>query len=637
MEKLKLHSPDITQENIAKLAELFPNCMTESKTEDGAVKRAIDFDLLRQELATSVVEGPQERYQLNWPGKREALLTANAPIAKTLRPCRAESVDFDKTQNLFIEGDNLDALKLMQETYLNKVTMIYIDPPYNTGNDFIYEDDFAEDTESYFDRSNQIDDKGQRLVANTESNGRFHSDWLSMIYSRLRLAKTLLKEEGVLFFNIGEEEISNTEKMLNEIFGEENKISIIPRVAKTASDVGKFFAPSMDYILCYAKNISCTNGFSDKVKEELFKKTETEGPRVGERYRDDVALYQSSLTLERSKNARYFIECPDGSVCIPPEEKRWRIIEPSFLEMKSKNMIVFKKTNTSPLLDAEGHQSRWNLYTKSYLKDREEKGARPRNFIEDCFNRKGADLIKKYGISFDFSKPIELMRYLAEIMGVTNNDLVMDFFAGSASTAHAILEMNKDDGGSRRCIMVQLQEPCDEKSEAFKSGFKTISEIGKERIRRVGKKIKQDNVGKEGIDQLDIGFRVLKVDTSNMKDVYYVPDAVAQSDLLGQVDNIREDRTPEDLLFQVLLDWGVDLALPLSQETIVGKNVFFVDSNALAACFETGITEEFVKALAARHPLRAVFRDAGFGSDSVKINIEQIFKLISPTTEVKSI
>jgi|APLak6261664640_1056046.scaffolds.fasta_scaffold01727_2 adenine-specific DNA-methyltransferase len=637
MEKLNLHSPDFTQENIVKLAELFPNCVTETREADGTLKQAIDFDQLRQELSTSVVEGSQERYQLNWPGKREALLTANAPIAKTLRPCREESVDFDSTQNLFIEGDNLDALKLLQETYLGKVKMIYIDPPYNTGNDFIYEDDFAEDTASYMQRSNQKDYEGNRLVANNESNGRFHSDWLSMMYPRLKLARNLLRDDGIFFLNIGEEEISNSEKILNEVFGDANKISIISRIAKSASDSGKFFAPSMDYILCYAKEIFSANGFSDKVKEELFKKIERSGPRKGEKYRDDVALYQSSLTLERSKNARYFIECPDGSMCIPPEGKRWRVIESSYFDFKNNDMIVFKETKSSPLLDKNGNSSKWNLYTKSYLKDREEKGARPRNYIDNCINRKGADLIKKIGIPFDFSKPIELMKYLTEIIGVEDGDIIMDLFAGSASTAHSVMALNAEDGGQRKFIMVQLPEACDEKSEAYKAGYKTIAEIGKERIRRAGNKIKAENASKEGIANLDIGFRVLKIDSSNMKDIYYTPDAVQQDHLFDQVDNIREGRSAEDLLFQVLLDWGVDLTLPITQETIASKTVLFVDGNALAACFDADIDEAFVKELAARHPLRVVFRDDGFASDSVKINIEQIFKLISPTTEIKVI
>jgi adenine-specific DNA-methyltransferase len=637
MNKLKMHSPDLTQANIDKLAELFPNCLVESRDVKGVVTRSIDFDQLRQELSTSVVEGPQERYQLNWPGKREALLTANAPIAKTLRPCREESVDFDTTQNLFIEGDNLDALRLLQETYLNKVKLIYIDPPYNTGNDFIYEDDFAESTGSYFERSNQANDAGQRMIANTESNGRLHSDWMSMMYPRLKLARNLLREDGVIFVNIGEEEVANTEIMLSEVFGAANKISTISRLAKTASDVGKFFAPSIDFLLCYAKDLSKTEGFSDKVKEDLFSKVESTGERAGELYRDDVALYQSSLTLERSRNARYYIDCPDGTRCIPPEGKRWRVIEPSYLEMAAKGMIVFKRTKTSPLLDENGLQSAWNLYTKSYLKDREEKGARPRNYIDGFINRQGADLIKKYGIPFDFSKPVGLMRYLCEIVGINDGEIVLDFFAGSCSTAHSVMELNAEDGRKRRYLMVQVPEPCPLGSEASKGGYKTIADIGKERIRRTGKKIKEDLTSKEVVTTLDIGIRVLKVDSSNLYDVFYNPDRVTQDQLAGMVNNIRQDRTSEDLLFQVLLDWGVDLALPIAKEIIDDKTVYFVDGNALAACFEEGVNEDFVKLLAKREPLRVVFRDAGFATDSVKINVEQIFKLMSPSTEVKTI
>jgi len=642
MDKLKLHSTDFTQENIAKLAALFPNCVTESKAEDGSVKRSIDFDQLRQELSTSIVEGPQERYQLNWPGKREALLTANAPIAKTLRPCREESVDFDTTQNLFIEGDNLDALKLLQETYLNKVKMIYIDPPYNTGNDFIYEDDFAENTEAYLERSNQKDEGGNRLVANMDTNGRFHSDWLSMMYSRLKLARNLLRDDGVILISIDDNEQATLKRLCDEIFGEQNFIGLfVVNASPSGIDYGHL-AKTHDYAIFYAKNIDATvtNQLREESKE--FRYSDADGGfNIYPLYNGNVAFnpktrpnlhYQFYLNPNNRLSDEFFeisLQPNDGWVEVWPVVSRkegiprvWRWGKPKAQEGLNKEIIGYKnEAGEYRIVQKSRHTSK---VIRSLLLDNEVSSRRGTGDFEKLFN----------GKIFSFPKSVELIRRFVEI-GTGEDDLLIDFFSGSSTTAHAVMRLNAEDGGKRKFIMVQLPEACDEKGEAFKAGYKTIAEIGKERIRRAGRKIKDENA--LTAPDLDIGFRVLKIDSSNMKDVYYAPDAVQQGDLLAQVDNIREDRTAEDLLFQVLLDWGVDLALPITTETIAGKQVFFVDSNALAACFEPGINEDFVKALAARHPLRAVFRDAGFGSDSVKINIEQIFKLISPTTEVKSI
>ncbi len=637
-----MHSQDLTERNIAKLAELFPNCMTEAKDEDGTIKHAIDFDQLRQELAAYIVDGPRERYQLNWPGKRESLLAANARIAKTLRPCRKESADFETTRNLFIEGDNLDVLKLLQETYLNRIKMIYIDPPYNTGHDFIYLDDFSQTEQEYLNASMQVSEYGERLVSNPSSDGRFHSNWLTMMFSRVKLSRNLLRDDGVIFFNIGEEELSNSIRILDEVFGSENFVSVVPRIAKTASNLGTHFASSVDFIVVYAKHLAALPPFRGEVDESLYKKVETEGSRIGDRYRDDVAFYQSSQKDIRP-NQKYFIECPDGSKVIPPcsiqdetmreGDGRWRWSKETY--QKQKHFLVFKETKTSPLVDQNGKQAKYNIYTKSYLSDRENTGTLPRNIITDFINRQGADLIKKFSIPFDFSKPVGLIHYLLKIQKMNDDDIVLDFFAGSSTTAHAVLQLNSEDGVRRRYIMIQLPEPCAQGSEAIKEGFPTIAEISKERIRRAGKKIQED-AGLLG-QNLDFGFRALKVDTSNMKDVYYIPDEVKKDDLFAHVDNIKEDRTPEDLLFQVLIDWGIDLGLPIKQESINGKTVYFVDQNALAACFDTGITETMVKEVAARKPLRVVFRDSGFSSDAVKINVEQIFKLLSPGTEVKSI
>jgi len=626
-DRLDLQSPDIVSDNFEKLAILFPNCVTE-----GADGKVIDFDLLKQELSYTVVEGNKERYRLEWPGKREAIVTANLPTTKTLRPVREDSVDFDNTENIYIEGDNLEVLKLLQESYLGKIKMIYIDPPYNTGKDFVYKDNFSKDAQDELIESGQKDEYNQRLVVNPEASGRYHSDWLSMMYPRLKLARNLLTQDGVFLVSIGQEEVSNLGRILIEIFGEDNYIALISRVAKTASDAGKFFAPSMDYILCFGKNTNATDKFNEKIKEDLFKKVETTGERKGELYRDDVALYQASLKLERSKNARYYIECPDGSKCIPPEGKRWRIIEESYLKMRNDNKIVFKKTKKSPLIDENGERSNWNLYTKSYLKDREEKGAAPRNFIEHCINRKGADLIKKLEIPFDFSKPIELTEYLLSIIGISDGDIVLDFFSGSASTAHGVMKYNSENTVNIRHIQVQLPEETDEKSEAFKDGYFNICEIGKERIRRAAKKIKEETNA-----DIDYGFRVYRLDSSNMQDVYYKPQDYDQANLDLFGDNVKPDRTADDLLAQVMLDWGLPLSLKIEQADVSGKNVFKVAENSLYACFDNGIDEDFAKEIAKDKPLRIVFKDSGFKNDTAKTNVKQLLKQLSPETEMKVI
>src|SRR5690554_128212 len=522
IEKLELQSPDLVNANFERLAELFPNCVTET-----AEGKAIDFDLLKQELNHAVVEGTKERYRLEWPGKKEAIVTANIPTTKTLRPVREDSVDFDNTENLYIEGDNLEVLKLLQESYLGKIKMIYIDPPYNTGKDFVYKDNFAKDAQEELIASGQKDEYNQRLVVNPETAGRYHSDWLSMMYPRLKLARNLLNKEGIIFVNIGEEEVANTEKLLDNIFGESNKISNITRIAKTASNKGTHFAPSIDYILCYAKQIENIKQFKDKVDESLYKKIETEGPMKGERYRDDIALYQSALDPMRGcTNQRYFIEAPDGTLLIPPgnnfpeskndaahippetkNDKVWRWSYTTYLQKK--HLLAFKETKTSPLLDENGNQAKYNIYTKSYLTERQEDGTLPRNIFTEFINRKGADLIKKYGIRFDFSKPIELIEYLLQISSIQDSDIVLDFFAGSCSTGHGVLRYNQENHRAVKFIMIQIPEPIENED------FKTVSEIGIERLRRCGKQIKSE------IDSVDVGFRVYRLDESNMQDVYY--------------------------------------------------------------------------------------------------------------------
>ena len=645
MEKLKMHSPNLTIANIEKIKALFPNCVTESTDESGSLKLAVDFDQLRQELSDSIVEGPQERYHLNWPGKREALLTANAPIAKTLRPAPEESVDFESTKNLFIEGDNLEALKLLQETYLGKVKMIYIDPPYNTGNDFIYEDDFSESGDEFLRRSNQKDDVGNQLVANKESNGRFHSDWLSMMYSRLRLARNLLADNGVLFISIDDNEAHNLVKIGTEIFGEENFIAqLAVQLNPRGRHLDSFVAKTHESILIFVK---------DAMQETSIYGIEKEGRMIDEYNREDEKGRHRLLGL-RNRNQAFnpitrpklyfplYVNPTSGHISLVKNnlftEEVWPDAPDGVKTCWTWGKDKIEKDNK--LLIAEKSAAEWRIYRKDYLHGDE--GEIATTLVKSVWiskeisNDYGRKVIKElFGASvMDFPKSPELIQLLVQ-MGTKKNDIILDFFAGSSTTAHAALLQNAADGFNRRFIMVQLPELCEVRTAASKTGYKTIAEVSKERIRRAGKKILESECHENW--NKDIGFRVLKIDTSNMAEVYYTPDGVKQNDLLAAVDNIKPDRKAEDLLFQVLLDWGVDLSLPITKQTIQGKTVFFVDSNALVACFDGGITEELVKEIAKTKALRAVFKDNGFVSDSVKINAQQIFKQISPSTDVKVI
>ncbi|MFZ3115649.1 MAG: site-specific DNA-methyltransferase [Syntrophales bacterium] len=634
MEKLKMQSPNLVDANVEKIAAMFPNCITEDRDENGILRRVVDFDQLRQELSASLVEGPRERYTLSWPGKNEAILTANAPIAKTLRPCEEESVDFGNTRNLYIEGDNLDVLKLLQETYLNKVAMFYIDPPYNTGNDFIYKDDFAEDTDSFLKRSNQKDEAGNRLVANTEANGRFHSDWLSMMYSRLKLARNLLRDDGVFFISVDDNEQANLKRMCDEIFGEDNFLAqIIWQKMYSGKADATHFGRFHEYVLCYSRSI-------DIAEILLLPRTAEMNARYKNPDNDPRGDWLSNdLTAAGERSAgHYEIFSPSvGKAFDSPQGKHWLYSEETMKQLLRDNRIFFGNNGDSfPRL-------------KRFLTEVQQ--GRRANTIwlhgEVGHTDEGTKELKKlFDSSMDFSapKPTRLIKQMLSIV-TKPEDIIFDFFSGSATTAHATMQLNAEDGGNRQFIMVQFPEPCDEKSEAFKAGYKTIAEIGKERIRRAGKKIKDEWEAKQptlldapsAANIPDIGFRVFKIDTSNMKVVRYTPDDLKQDNLELFKDHIKPDRRPEDLLFQVFLDWGLDLTLPIAKETIDGKTVFLVDTNALLACFDSGITEELVKKLAKHKPLRAVFRDDAFGSDSVKINVEQIFKLLSPGTEVKSI
>ncbi len=638
MERLRMHTKDFASVNVEKLAQLFPECVTEvTASENGAIKKAIDFDKLKELISSDSVDGQTERFQFNWPDKKKAIRLANTPTSSTLRPCREESVNFDNTQNLYIEGDNLEVLKLLREDYLGKVKIIYIDPPYNTGSDFVYEDDFTQSSDDYLDNSGQLDESGNRLVQNTESNGRFHTDWLNMIYPRLKAARDLMSEDGVIFISIGEEEVYNLISICKEIYGANNYISTVSRVAKTASNMGNFFAASVDYVVCFAKNINLTRPFKGDVDASLYPKVETSGPRKGEKYRDDVAFFQSGL---KHGGSRYPILCPDGEYVNTPDNKPWRASEETFLKWKDAGMIIFKETKTSPLIDEKtGGKAHWNLYTKSYLSDRQEKGTQPRNLLTDFINRKGADLIKTYGIPFDFAKPVELIKFLVKI--VNDRDcIILDFFSGSATTAHSVLQQNLEDDGTRRFIMVQIDEPIEKNSEAYKAGFKNICEIGKERIRRVGKKIEETQkqaesegglfAQTESKPKIDVGFRVLKLDSSNMQNVYYRPEESNENTLFE--DNIKPDRTPEDLLFQVMLESNLPLSAKIETKKIAGKEVFCVSDGYLIACFDTEVNEDVIKAVAKMKPYYFVMRDSSLSSDNVADNFDQIFQAYSKET-----
>ena len=634
MDKLKMHTPNLADENFKKLSAMFPNAVTETINEKGEVVRAIDADVLQQEISGTIIAGGgKERYQFTWPDKKKSVVLANQPINKTLRLDREKSVGRDgtpgniDTENIYIEGDNLEALKLLRETYLGKVKMIYIDPPYNTGNDFIYEDDFSQSADEYLGNSGQTDEEGNRLVQNTESNGRFHTDWLNMIYPRLRLAKDLLSDDGVIFISIDENEIENLKKIVVDIYGSNNYVTTVVRKTKTTSNNGNQFAPSHEYIIVCSKNITKLNCFNDPEAQQtdeylkLFK------------YEDNyskyniIGLYQPAL---KHGGSSYPIECPDGSFVVTPNNKPWRWNQQTFLKNKADNRVVFKETTTSPLLTLDGKQSKWNIYTKIYLKDRLESGMRPITFIDKYTNSEASKELLKMDLPFEFSKPRRLIQYLIKICMATKDSIVMDFFSGSATTAHAVMQLNAEDGGKRRFIMVQLPEECLKESSAYKAGYKNICDIGEERLRRAGKKICEEAPLTAGY--LDIGYRVFKVDSSNMKDVYYRPDDFNQDQLDLFADNIKEDRSPEDLLFQVMLVLGVLLSSKIEENIITDKKVFSVADGYLIACFDSNVTDDVVIEIAKRKPFYAVFRDNSMASDSVATNFEQIFETYSPET-----
>lgn len=618
MDKLKMHSPNKVDENIAKIGKLFPNCLTEVKDENGNVVPAIDFDMLRQELSSVIVEGNEERYQFTWPDKKKSILLANAPIAETLRPCREESVDFDNTENLYIEGDNLDVLKLLQETYLGKIKMIYIDPPYNTGNDFVYEDEFAESADEYLANSGQFDADGNRLVPNTESNGRFHTDWLNMVYPRLKLAKDLLSDDGTIFISVDDHEQENMKKICDEIFGDSNFIAqIVWERAYSPVNLKKHFSESHDYILCYAKNIEVAecNGLP---------RSNEANDRYSNPDNDPRGPWKSSdLSVGPIVESKvYEIITPSGRKTMPPSGYCWRLDRKTFDKYVADNRIWF---------GADGN----NVPSIKRFLSEVKQGITPMTiwkYSEVGHSQDASQKLKKLfdgKAFFDYPKPVDLIKRCLQLYS-EKDSIILDFFSGSATTAHSIMELNSEDNGNRKFIMVQLPEKTDEKSEAYKAGYKNICEIGKERIRRAGIKIKEESPLTTA--DLDIGFRVLKLDSSNMKDVYYNPAEYTPSMFDTLADNIKEDRTPEDLLFQVMLDLGVLLSSKIEESTIAGKKVFNVADGFLVACFDANVTDEVITEIARKKPYYFVMRDSSMASDSVAANFDQIFATYSPDT-----
>ena len=644
MEKMDMMSMDRVQENIAKIRALFPECVTEVKR-DGKVTLAVDFDELKQEMSGMLIDAREERYQMTWPDKRKAKLLANTSISATLRPCKEESVDFDNTQNLYIEGDNLDVLKLLQETYLDKVKMIYIDPPYNTGSDFVYEDDFAQSAEEYVANSGQYDDQGNRLVENNETNGRFHTDWLNMIYPRLMVARDLLTDDGVIFISCDDHEQANLKKVCDDVFGESNFIDFIklfsnPRGRQSTN----FFASAGEYLAVYSKHKSNVEIIGEPLSPEQISKYNKRDARgrfrdLGLRKRGSDSRREDSPTLwfpiyYNPATEDISLTKKEGYLEITPKledgtDGRWRW-SPSKIKAE-KELLYCRKVSRNGSYE-------YDIFQKDYF-DENDRVKHKDFWIEKEINYdRSSDEIRELFSDklFDFAKPLYLIRKIINtVVKRDDNAIILDFFSGSATTAHAVMQLNAEDNGHRKFIMVQLPEKCDEKSEAYKAGYKNICEIGKERIRRAGKKIKEDSP--LTTQDLDVGFRVLKLDSSNMKDVYYKAEDYAQTMIAGLEDNVKEDRTPLDLLFQVMLDLGQELSAKIEEKTIAGKTVWCVEGNNIIACFDSDINDQVVTEIAKLKPLYAVFRDSSFVSDAAAANCEQIFASISPTTSRKVI
>lgn len=656
MDKMRMESVDMTEKNIDRIAALFPNCITEALDEEHSTpdhkvyKKAVNFDMLRQMLSGDVLEG-DEAYEFTWVGKKAAIVEANKPIRKTLRPCKEESVNWDTTENLYIEGDNLDVLKLLQESYLGKVKMIYIDPPYNTGSDFVYRDNFAMSSEEYADELGQTDETGNRLFKNTDSNGRFHSDWCSMIYSRLTLARNLLSDDGVIFISIDDNEMDNLRKIGDEIFGESNFIAHIIHKNNSMKNQSKYIGVSAEYILIYAKNLMYLNSNEapwrarkkgvndivrkfndlkamnlslDEIHEEIMEMYSR--PKYSHLSRwnkvDDKGVFKDADLSRANGPKNYNIINPNtGEPCVIPN-RGWGKSYEELLRLQREDLIWYGDKITPPGMKSYIDKGNESVFDNFYFCDT---SVDKRN-LEQLF---GAEV-------FEYPKPVELLKSLIEL-STNKESIIIDFFSGSASTAHAVMQMNSEDNGHRKYIMVQLPAETDEKSEAYKAGYKNICEIGKERIRRVGRKIVEENKDKEEIENLDIGFRVLKLDESNMNDVYYAAGDYTQDLLTMLESNVKEDRSDLDLLFGCLLEWGLPLSMPYTSELIEGCTVHTYNDGDLIACFDDNIPDAVVKEIAKRQPLRAVFRDSSFNGSPAKINVGEIFKMLAPDTRIKVI
>lgn len=606
MEKLKMQTADGVQDNISRIAELFPECITEVSDKMGGVKRSVDFDKLRQLLSSEIVEGNEERYQFTWPDKRKAILAANAPINATLRPCREESVDFDTTQNLYIEGDNLDVLKCLKETYLHKVKMIYIDPPYNTGNDFVYEDDFAESASEYLANSGQFDEQGNRLVTNTESNGRFHTDWLNMIYPRLKVARDLLTEDGYICISIDDNEIDNVRKMCDEVFGNSNFVAQFIVIRSEGGGLAKRAVIGHDYMIAFARNIKKCRplGRPKDIRGKIVKKNGEDYWIETDWFREVFGKYG---TCHYEDILKFYNQAKKDEIDKGIEKEEYILIPRDGKHIVGRYRRVADDTS--------------KFYT-----------------IVKHLNKNGVSDLQEIGLNkfFDYPKPVSLVKEFVQgvtILSKNDNDVILDFFSGSATTAHAVMQLNAEDGGNRKFIMVQLPELTDEKSEAYKAGYKNICEIGKERIRRAGAKIKADSP--LTTQHLDTGFRVLKLDSSNMKDVFYSPKETEQQDLFALVDNVKDDRTSGDLLFQVMLELGATLDSKIEESMVDGKTIYNVGDGYLVACFDQEVSEDVVKAIAKMQPMYAVLRDTSMADDATATNFEQIFKTYAPNTTTK--
>ncbi|MBS1585855.1 MAG: site-specific DNA-methyltransferase [Bacteroidetes bacterium] len=612
-DKLDMASPDMVSKNIEMIADLFPNCITET-----AEGKAIDFDLLKQELSHEIIEGTKERYRLEWPGKKEAIVTANLPTTKTLRPVRKDSVDFDTTENLYIEGDNLEVLKLLQESYLGKIKMIYIDPPYNTGNDFVYRDNFSQDTQEFKEDSGQVDEYSQRLIANPDTSGRYHSDWLTMMYPRLKLARNLLADDGLIFISIGDDEVHNLRKICDEVFGETGfSASFIwkrRQIVDSRSKTG--VSTDHEYCLVYKKNNNVRIRGGEK---DLNKYANPDNDPRGPWMSDNMV---GLATKDQRPNLHYDLVNPSTNIKYDCPPTGWRYEPKRMKELISNGEVLFPAKE-------DGRPRR-----KKFLKDLNEDFTGFSTMLKTVYNTQGTRELRTLFDEheyFDFPKPTDLIKIFIE-QGVEKDSIILDFFSGSATTAHATMQLNAEDTGSRKYIMVQLPEAIDENTEAKRAGYNNICEIGKDRIRRAAKKIKAETNA-----VIDYGFRVYRLDESNMQDVYYRPQDYKQDNLELFADNVKHDRTGDDLLAQVMLDWGLPLSLKIEQLKISGKQVFKVAENSLMACFDKGIDEAFAKEIAGHKPMRVVFRDASFKDDTAKENVKQLLKQLSPETEMRVI